>query len=233
MWESKEQAIDVNYNADELWFVGVYGQPVVKPLEIRKWEDNSKCFKLLDKTYPRVKADQMLRDLSLIALTYSKHAVQQRLTFKANTKGENYAPVVFQHDPDGELIPHVLDLRTLTPISIPPLSPIKEVEEEILNTTQASKTFELESPSDKAARQQKNIIDNWIDDDEHPVTEKDRHPLELYAQLTDDEFLYVQELQRVYDESRCYFVQWLLSKETKELVNGTRISAVQRGKRFS
>jgi len=50
MWESKEQAIDVNYNADELWFVGVYGQPVVKPLEIRKWEENSKCFKLLDKT---------------------------------------------------------------------------------------------------------------------------------------------------------------------------------------
>ncbi len=24
MWESKEQAIDVNYNADDLWFVGVY-----------------------------------------------------------------------------------------------------------------------------------------------------------------------------------------------------------------
>jgi hypothetical protein len=24
MWEGKEQAIDVNYNADELWFVGVY-----------------------------------------------------------------------------------------------------------------------------------------------------------------------------------------------------------------
>jgi hypothetical protein len=35
MWESKEQAIDVNYNADELWFVGVYGQQVAKPNEIR------------------------------------------------------------------------------------------------------------------------------------------------------------------------------------------------------
>jgi hypothetical protein len=53
MWESKEQAIDVNYNADELWFVGVYGQPVANPTEIRKWEENSKFFKLLDKTYPR------------------------------------------------------------------------------------------------------------------------------------------------------------------------------------
>jgi hypothetical protein len=41
MWESKEQAIGVNYNADELWFVGVYGQPVAKPAaaEIRKWEE--------------------------------------------------------------------------------------------------------------------------------------------------------------------------------------------------
>ncbi len=76
MWESKEQAIDVNYNADELRFVGVYGQPVAKPNEIRKWEENSKFFKILDKTYPRVKADQMLRDLSLIALTCSKQAAQ-------------------------------------------------------------------------------------------------------------------------------------------------------------
>ena len=46
MWESKEQAIDVNYNADELWFVGVYGQLVAKPTEIRKWEENTKFFKL-------------------------------------------------------------------------------------------------------------------------------------------------------------------------------------------
>ncbi len=114
MWESKEQAIDVTYNADELWFVGVYGQPVAKPNEIRKWEENSKFFKLLDKTYPRIKADQMLPDLSLIALTNSKQAIQQRLTFKPNPKGENSAPVVFQHDPDGELLPYVLDLRALS-----------------------------------------------------------------------------------------------------------------------
>ncbi len=58
-----------NYNADELWFTGVYGQPVLKPLEIRKWKENTKFFKLLDKTYPRSKADRILQDLSLIALT--------------------------------------------------------------------------------------------------------------------------------------------------------------------
>ena len=67
MWETKEQAVDVNYNADELWFTGVYGQPVNKPVEIRKWEENTKFFTLLDKTYPRQKADRMLQDLSLIA----------------------------------------------------------------------------------------------------------------------------------------------------------------------
>jgi hypothetical protein len=136
---------------------------------------------------------------------------------------------VFQHDPDGELIPHVLDLRTLSPISIPAIKEDPEDKQD----GETFKTFELESPREKTTRQQKTIVDNWIDDIDHPVTQKDRHPLELYAQLTDDEFLYVQELQRVYNESRCYFVQWLLSKETKELVNGTRISAVQRGKRFT
>jgi hypothetical protein len=236
MWESKEQAIDVNYNADELWFVGVYGQPVAKPTEIRKWEENTKFFKLLDKTYPRQKADRMLKDLSLIALTYSKLAVQQRLTFKPNPKGENSAqgensaPVVFQHDPNGELIEFVLDLRSLTPISVSPLSPIKEEDDP---EEDGSKTFEVETKSEKAVRQQKGMIDTWVGDDDHVVTEQDRHPLELYAQLTDDEFLYVQELQRVCDESRCYFVQWILGKEIKELVNSARISAVQQGKKFT
>ncbi len=130
---------------------------------------------------------------------------------------------MFQHDPDGELIPFVLDLRTLSPISIPALSPIKE-DDENKQDGETSKTFELETPKEKTTRQQKSIIDAWIVDDDHPITNKERHPLE---------FLYVQELQRVYDESRCYFVQWLLSKETKELVNGARISAMQRGKKFT
>jgi hypothetical protein len=213
----------------ELWFVGVYGQPVAKPTEIRKWEENTKFFKLLDKTYPRQKADRMLKDLSLIALTYSKLAVQQRLTFKPNPKGENSAPVVFQHDPNGELLEFVLDLRSLTPITVPPLSPIREEEDAV----DGSKTFEVETKSDKTIRQQKGMIDTWVNDDDHAVTEQDRHPLELYAQLTDDEFLYVQELQRVYDESRCYFVQWILGKEIKELVNSARISAIQQGKKFT
>jgi hypothetical protein len=167
--------------------------------------------------------------LSLIALTYSKLAVRQRLTFKPNPKGENSAPVVFQHDPNGELLEFVLDLRSLTPISVSPLSPIKEEEDPV----DGSKTFEVETKSEKTIRQQKGMIDTWVDDDDHVVTEQDQHPLELYAQLTDDEFLYVQELQRVYDESRCYFVQWILGKETKELVNSARISAIQQGKNFT
>jgi hypothetical protein len=43
----------------------------------------------------------------------------------------------------------------------------------------------------------------------------------------------VQELQRVYVESRCFFVQCVICKETKELVNSARIIAVQQGKWFT
>jgi hypothetical protein len=93
MWESKDQAIDVNYNAEELWFVGVYGQPVAKPNEIRKWEENTKFFKLLDKTYP--------------------------------------------------------DLRSLSPIPLPNLSSIKEEDEDRI---EGSKTFEVETQSEKSAQ---------------------------------------------------------------------------------
>ena len=114
MWESKEQTIDLNYNADELWFTGVYGQPVLKPLEIRKWEEKTKFFKLFDKSYPRSKADRTLQDLSLIALTYSKQAVQQRLTFNFQAKrqrGELGPRRFFQYDNNGDLLPLVLELR--------------------------------------------------------------------------------------------------------------------------
>jgi hypothetical protein len=172
----------------------------------------------------------MLKDLSLIALAYSKLAVQQRLTFKPNPKGENSAPVVFQRDPNGELVEFVLDLRSLTPLFVSTsLSPIKEVAEEDTTGLEASKAFEVETKAERVLRQQQNIIETWVKDDEHRVTQE----VELYTQLTDDEFLYVQELQRVYDESRCYFVQWILSKETKELVNSARISANQQGKKFT
>ncbi len=57
--------------------------------------------------------------------------------------------------------------------------------------------------------------------------------MELYAQLNDSEFAYASELQGIYDETRCFFLQWVLGKEIKELVNSARISAVQSGKPFT
>jgi hypothetical protein len=60
-----------------------------------------------------------------------------------------------------------------------------------------------------------------------------RHVLELYVQLNDSEFSYVTDPQLIYDETRCFFLQWVLGKETKELVNSARISAVQLGKKFT
>ena len=52
---------------------------------------------------------------------------------------------MFQHDPDGELLEYVLDLRALTPIAAPNLSPIREEEDD----KDGSKTFELETPERK------------------------------------------------------------------------------------
>ena len=52
---------------------------------------------------------------------------------------------------------------------------------------------------------QKEIINAWIEDPDHPATEAYRNALELYAQLNDSEFAYVSELQNIYDETRCFF----------------------------
>ncbi len=70
-------------------------------------------------------------------------------------------------------------------------------------------------------------------DKRHPATDTCRHILELYAQLNDSEFSYVSDLHLVYDEARCFFLQWVLGKEIKELVNSARISAIQAGNKFT
>jgi hypothetical protein len=90
-----------------------------------------------------------------------------------------------------------------------------------------------ETEGEKIFRTQKELISSWINDPDHPADETCRYVLELYAQLNDSEFAYVSELQSIYDETRCFFLQWLLGKEIKELVNSARISAAQSGKPFT
>jgi hypothetical protein len=79
-----------------------------------------------------------------------------------------------------------------------------------------------EAPEERAALKfngQKEIISAWIEAEDHDTTEECRHVLELYVQLNDSEFSYVTDLQTIYDETRCFFLQWVLGKETKELAN--------------
>ena len=106
MWESKAESIDVNYNLEHVWFDGINGQHVQKPADIRKWEE-SKVYKLIEKNFPRVKADKMLTDLSSIALEWAKNYVRQRQTFKLNIYStRTHSQVASQADDihDGSLI---------------------------------------------------------------------------------------------------------------------------------
>jgi hypothetical protein len=119
MWESKDNCIDVNYNTDHVWLDGINGQHIQKPLDIRKWEE-SKCHKLIAKHFPRVKADKMLADLSSIPLEWDKNNVRQRQTFQLHTKGENMAPLAFQHAPDGTYHSLAVQLRNYDSSSFNP-----------------------------------------------------------------------------------------------------------------
>jgi hypothetical protein len=235
MWESKAESIDVNYNLKHVWFDGINGQHVQKPADIRKWEE-SKVYKLIEKNFPRVKADKMSTDLSSIAVEWAKNNVRQRQTFKLNIKGENVAPLAFQHDPDGTHHSLAVQLRNYELLSefepeetAPIIEPVDGEETDLGKTrTPAARTGRPltpanakaggprisrathETPEAIAARQfdkQKEIISAWIEDEDHEATEECRHALELYAQLNDSEFSYVTDLQLIYDEARCFFLQ--------------------------
>lgn len=237
MWESKEQTLDINYNVDELWFPGIYGQPVPKPLDIKKWEDG-KCYLLLGKTIPRLKADRMLMDLSQIALKYAQYAVQQRLVLKPTSSGENRAPIVFQYDSGGDYLQYGLRLQQLQPVSVE-FAEVEAIDDEGASATpirpaRSSTPAPIPTPTKEAKQQlQKTMMDVWVTDPEHPIKAEHKTILELYSALTDEEIVYVRELQKCYDEARCYFSQWILTGETKELVNSARIAALHANTPFT
>ena len=205
MWESSRDKLHID--AEELWFPGVYGQPVPKPTDIKKWEEG-KCYFLLDISVPRLKADRMLQDLSCIALKHAQSSVQQRITLKPNSRGENRAPIVFQYDKEGEYLSWALLLR-----EAPPTPASDEAEDSDDDSSESSiprvdagapttphprfVPTEGRQEGDNRQRQQ-DIINAWVDDPDTPIAEEQRYTLELYLQLTDDERVYVTELQRCY-----------------------------------
>jgi hypothetical protein len=189
MWENSRDKLHID--AGELWFPGVYGQPVPKPLDIKKWEEG-KCYLLLDKTVPRLKADRMLQDLSCIALKHTQSSVQQRLTLKPNSRGENRAPIVFQYDKEGEYLAWALLLREAPP------SPSDAAEDSDSNSNSSIPRVDAGAPptphprfvstegrqeGDNRQRQQ-DMLDAWIDDPETPpIGEERRYTFELSTLL--------------------------------------------------
>jgi hypothetical protein len=167
------------------------------------------------------------------------------------------APLAFQHDPDGTHHSLAVQLRNYKLASdfepeetAPIIEPVDGEETDLEETrTPAAKrdrfptptTAKTSGPKDSRTlhghasltHAQKEIISAWIEDEDHDATEECRPALELYVQLNDSEFSYVTDLQIIYDEARCFFLQWVLGKETKELVNSARISAVQLGQKFT
>ncbi len=80
---------------------------------------------------------------------------------------------------------------------------------------------------------QQTVLDAIIADKDSEFNETDRKIISMYISLTASEFIYVLELQKAYDEARCYFSQWVISKEIKELVNSARLTAQNEARRFT
>ncbi len=105
--------------------------------------------------------------------------MQQRLTFKPNSKGENSAPVVFQYDPNGDLLDLVLELRSALPAQAPEIvQPPKDnslVTDDKFDEAEITKTFFIELKAERILRQQREMIEEWItglgspDDDDHQL----------------------------------------------------------------
>ncbi len=160
------------------------------------------------------------------------------------------APLAFQSDPDGIYHDLAVQLRNVTVDGLVEDEEGMAIVESAETTEDSPKRTTLpktarggETPFAPPAtparleeikfKKQQETITLWIDNPRHAADASCRHALELYAQLNDSEFLYVSDLQTTYDEARCFFLQWVLGKEIKELVNSARLSSVQAGRKFT
>ena len=180
-----EQNNEIESHHDRLtkWFTGAYNAPVPKPPAIIAWEKDKRSHALLNFTWPAARARRQLEDLSMIARKHAEKEVSKMLNFKPISEAENSAPHCFNLDPDGYTLPSALELRALPAAFF--------VKDEDGNSTTTVSDPRLEK------------LEEWIADPDHPVEETERTLLTLYASLAPAEYLYIAELVRVYDATRC------------------------------
>ena len=213
MWDSNQNESTNTYQRNTEWFAGPFDTPVNKPPAIIKWEQNTTCYEPINKFFARLRAVNQLEDLSTIAMTFTKKEVKTRLSFETNEHGQSVAPTVFALDPNGNLLLYANELRQ--------------------ERKSASDSKDSKKSLDLALAKQEQQMNEWIKNADDCVEESDKKTLLHYVDLTDSEFLYVQELVRVYDHARCYFVQWVVDSETKAIINGARLAAVHTGKEYT
>ena len=80
------------------------------------------------------------------------------------------------------------------------------------------------STADKDQAVAERVMD-WIDAEENEdiFNKEHQRKLEDYYKLTDDDFHYVQELIRVYNAGRCYFVREIVSPSFVKLIQSDRL----------
>ncbi len=213
MWDSNQNESTNTYQRNTEWFAGPFDTPVNKPPAIIKWEQNTTCYEPINKFFARLRAINQLEDLSTIAMTFTKKEVKTRFSFETNEHGQSVAPTVFALDPNGNLLLYANELR--------------QERKSASDSKDSKKSLEL------ALAKQEERMNEWIKHADGCVEESDKKTLLHYVDLTDSEFLYVQELVRVYDHARCYFVQWVVDSETKAIINGARLAAVHTGKEYT
>jgi hypothetical protein len=97
--------------------------------------------------------------------------------------------------------------------------------EDVDQTTDPPDVSDVEDSPPSDIAHQHSMLEALTRDPDSGAREKDKKLKQMYLSLTASEFLYVRELQRAYDETRCYFCQWVFTKEMKELINSARLTS--------
>ena len=204
MWRKISDPSNPDVDEDTWWRIFGADEESL-PKQLADWK-KSDMYKLIQLKWARGLAMQQLSDFSAIILDWTKRMVRERQTLReTKSKTERLAPSLFDKDREGKYLDRARQLRAMTKI----------IDGEVVRNPAA----------------QKKQVEEWFNDpDTTDVTAaSDTSILQGYCELADDEFEYIEELVRVYDVARCYFVREVISPAFVKLVISARLEAKSAG----
>jgi hypothetical protein len=189
---------------------GPFGIDEVLPTKVSAWiarkhpETGKKQTLLNFIDWQMGQAERIILDFELHVYEWTLKAVKLRESLDKQDK-RDIAQAVFAQDRNGKLVEYINELRTIN------------------LDREDDDAEELERNAANLALARTALMEQWLLDEDHALTEKDRPTVAMGSLMTFVEYDVYTTLLRVYDHARSHFIFEICEEPVRRFLNATRI----------